>query len=191
VSGLFSSPENQGYLSTAGYDVGLSYTLPKFSFGQFNLRSQSTYYTRNDSLQYAGVPVSHNNGMAGNWRLRSNFSVGWDYHNFGAEWTLRYYSPLKQSCYNAQYSAFPCTLPNYYQAGVGITPMTQVPSVTFNDAQVHWKAPWGAVIAMGVNNVFNRVAPYFYGGNGSDSVYSYNASYDYGRFVYLRYTQKF
>jgi len=26
---------------------------------------------------------------------------------------------------------------------------------------------------------------------GSDSAYSYNASYDYGRFVYLRYAQKF
>ena len=191
VSGLFMGEENQGYMSTAGYDVGLSYALPKFSFGQFNLKSQSTYYTRNDSQQYSGSPISHNAGLAGNWRLRSNFSIGWDYHNFGAEWTLRYYSPLKQSCYNAQYSAFPCTLPNYYQTGVGTTPMTQVPSVTFNDAQVHWKAPWGAVIAMGVNNVFNRVAPYFYGGNGSDSIYSYNASYDYGRFVYLRYTQKF
>jgi len=191
VSGLFMGEENQGYLSTAGYDVGLSYALPKFSFGDFKLKSQSTYYTRNDSQQYAGTPISHNNGLYGNWRLRSNFTIDWEYRNFGAQWTLRYYSPLKETCYNEQYSAFPCTLPKYYQAGVGITPMTQVPSVTFNDAQVHWKAPWGGVIAMGVNNVFNRVAPYFYGSNGSDSAYSYNASYDYGRFVYLRYTQKF
>ena len=191
VSGLFMGEENQGYLSTAGYDVGLSYALPKFSFGDFKLKSQSTYYTRNDSQQYAGAPISHNNGLYGNWRLRSNFTIDWEYRNFGAQWTLRYYSPLKETCYNEQYSAFPCTLPKYYQAGVGITPMTQVPSVTFNDAQVHWKAPWGGVIAMGVNNVFNRVAPYFYGSNGSDSAYSYNASYDYGRFVYLRYTQKF
>jgi iron complex outermembrane recepter protein len=76
-------------------------------------------------------------------------------------------------------------------AGVGVTPATQIPSVTFNDAQVHWQSPWGAVIALGVNNIFNRTGPYFYGGSGSDSAYSYSASYDYGRFVYLRYTQRF
>ena len=191
VSSLFSGEENQGYLDTAGYDVDVSYALPKFSFGDFKLDSHSTYYVRNNSEQYAGVPVSYNNGTGSDWRLRSNFTIDWDYHNFGAQWTLRYYSPLKESCYNAQYSAFPCTLPNYYLVGVGITPLTQVPSVTFNDAQVHWKSPWGAVVALGVNNIFNRVGPYSYGGSGSDSAYSYNASYDYGRFVYLRYTQRF
>jgi iron complex outermembrane recepter protein len=191
VSSLFSGEENQGYLDTAGYDVDVSYALPKFSFGNFKLDSYSTYYTRNNSLQYAGVPVSYNNGTGSDWRLRSNFTIDWEYHSFGAQWTLRYYSPLKDSCFNAQYSAFPCTLPNYYQVGVGVTPLTQIPSVTFNDAQVHWQSPWGAVIALGVNNIFNRVGPYFYGGSGSDSAYAYNASYDYGRFVYLRYTQRF
>ena len=191
VSGLFMGEENQGYMSAAGYDVNLSYTLPKFSFGEFKLTSQSTYYTRNDYQQYSGTPVTSVNGTGSSWRLRSNFTINWDYHNFGAQWTLRYYSPLKDSCYNPQYSAFACTLPNYYQTGVGVSPMTQIPSVTFNDAQVHWKAPWGGVIALGVNNIFNRVGPYFYGSSGSDSAYSYNASYDYGRFVYLRYSQKF
>ncbi|GGA42382.1 TonB-dependent receptor plug domain-containing protein [Dyella nitratireducens] len=194
VSGLFMGEENQGFMRATGYDVNLSYALPKFSFGEFKLISQSTYYTRNENQQYDNTPVTSNNGIGSSWRVRSNFTVSWNYHDFGADWTLRYYSPLKDSCYNPQYSAFPCTLPNYYQPGVGITPMTQVPSVTFNDAQVHWKSPWGGVIALGMNNVFNRKGPYVYGSGtntGSDTMYSYNASYDYGRFVYLRYTQKF
>lgn len=191
VSSLFMGEENQGYMRATGYDVNVSYALPKFSFGDFKLTSQSTYYTRNENQQYDNTPVTSLNGTGSYWRLRSNFTINWDYRNFGAQWTLRYYSPLKDSCYNQQYSAFPCTLPNYYQPGVGVSPMTQIPSVTFNDAQVHWKAPWGGVVALGMNNVFNRKGPYFYGSSGSDSAYSYNASYDYGRFVYLRYSQKF
>jgi iron complex outermembrane receptor protein len=191
VSSLFSGEENQGYLETSGYDVDFSYTLPKFSFGQFKLDSHSTYITKNNTLQYPGVPVSYNNGLGANWRLRSNFTIAWSYGDFGAQWTLRYYSPVKNSCYNPQDSAFPCTLPNYYEVGVGITPQTQIPSVTFQDAQVYWNAPWHATISLGANNIFNRVGPYFYGSSGTDSGYSYSASYDYGRFVYLRYTQKF
>ena len=197
VSSLFSGEENQGWLDVAGYDVDLTYALPKFSFGQFTLDSKSTYYSHNNTEQYAGVPVTNNNGFSSYWRTRSNFTIGWAYKSYGVQWTLRYYSPLKEPCYNAADSAFPCTLPNYYLPGVGITPITQIPSVTFNDVQVYWNTPWKGTIALGANNVFNRVGPYFYGGYevgssvNTDSQYLYNPSYDYGRFVYLRYTQKF
>jgi iron complex outermembrane recepter protein len=110
---------------------------------------------------------------------------------------MRYYSPLKEGCYNPQYSAFPCTLPNYYMTGVGVTPATQIPSVTFNDLQVYWNTPWNGTIAVGANNIFNRLAPYSYNGwslgsiVNTDTQYVYNPSYDYGRYVYVRYTQKF
>jgi iron complex outermembrane recepter protein len=197
VSSLFSGEENQGWLDVAGYDVDLSYKLPKFSFGQFTLDSKSTYYTKNNTEQYPGVPVTYNNGFSSYWRVRSNFTIGWDYKSWGAQWTLRYYSPLKEPCYNEAYSAFPCSLPNYYLPGVGITPVTQIPSVTFNDVQVYWNTPWNGTIALGANNIFNRVGPYFYGGFevgssiNTDSQFLYNPSYDYGRFVYVRYTQKF
>ncbi len=190
VTGLFSGQENQGYIETSGYDVTLSYVLPKLSFGEFKLTSSSTYLSKLNTLQYAGAPVSYDAGTAGNWRVRSNFTVGWTYGDFGASWTLRYFSPQKASCYNPAYSAYPCTLPNYYQVGTGINPLTQVPSVTFNDLQVYWNAPWHATISVGANDIFNRLGPYMYGGTGTDSMYTYSASYDYGRFVYLRYSQK-
>jgi iron complex outermembrane recepter protein len=197
VSSLFSGEENQGWLDVAGYDVDLSYALPKFSFGDFTLDSKSTYYTKNDTEQYAGVPVTYNNGFSSYWRVRSNFTIGWNYRDWGVTWTMRYYSPLKEACYNEAFSAFPCTLPNYYLPGVGVTPITQIPSVTFNDVQVSWKAPWNATISLGANNIFNRVGPYVYGlfqvgsSSNTDNFFAYDPSYDYGRFVYLRYTQKF
>jgi iron complex outermembrane recepter protein len=192
ISNLFMGEENQGYLDTAGYDVDLSYAFPKTSFGQFKVDSHSTYMTRYNVLQYAGVPVTNEAGMLSNWRLRSNFTVSWDYHNFGAQWTARYFSPLKDACYDVTDLAVPCQLPDYYQPGAGINPMQQVPSVTFNDVQVHWNAPWNATISVGVNNIFNRIGPYAYGSyNGFDANYVYNPAYDYGRFVYIRYSQKF
>ena len=191
VSALFLGEENQGYLDTSGYDIDFAYTLPKFSFGEFKLSSHSTYVVKNNTLQYPGVPISYDNGLGSNWRLRSNFSIAWDYRDFGAQWTLRYFSPVKNACYDPQNTTIPCTLPNYYEPGTGISPQTQVPSVTFNDAQVYWNTPWHATISLGANNIFNRVAPYFYGGSGSDTQFAYNASYDYGRFVYARYSQKF
>lgn len=197
VSSLFTGEENQGWMDVAGYDVDLSYKVPKLSFGQFTLESKSTYYTHNNTEQYAGAPVSNNNGFGSYWRVRSNFTIGWQYRSYGAEWTLRYYSPLKDPCYNEQFSAFPCSLPNYYLPGVGIEPMTQIPSVTFNDVQVYWNTPWNGTIALGADNIFNRIAPYFYGGFttggpiSADSSYAYNPSYDYGRFLYVRYTQRF
>jgi iron complex outermembrane recepter protein len=197
VSSLTFNETNQGWMNVAGYDVDLSYALPKFSFGQFTIDSKSTYYTHNNTQQYAGAPVDYNNGISSYWRVRSNFSIGWSYKNFGAQWTMRYYSPLKEGCYNPQYSAFPCTLPNYYMTGVGVTPATQIPSVTFNDLQVYWNTPWNGTIAVGANNIFNRLAPYSYSGwslgsiVNTDTQYVYNPSYDYGRYVYVRYTQKF
>jgi iron complex outermembrane receptor protein len=192
VSGLFMGAENQGYLDTAGYDVDLSYALPKFSFGQFKLDSHSTYMTKYNVLQYEGVPVSNEAGMLSNWRLRSNFTISWAYQDFGAQWTMRYFSPLKDACYNVLDTVVPCQLPNYYAPGVGVNPMQQVPSVTFNDLQVYWNAPWHGTLSVGANNIFNRIGPYAYGSyNGFDANYVYNPAYDYGRMVYIRYTQKF
>ena len=117
--------------------------------------------------------------------------------DFGANWTLRYFSPIKGYCAYpppTTTTVFECSLPNYYAPGIGVTPLTQFPSVTFNDVQVHWNAPWKGTFSLGVNNVFNKVGPYIYGGGfnaGTDSYNDYNASYDIGRFVYIRYQQKF
>ncbi|HKT29609.1 hypothetical protein, partial [Dyella sp.] len=49
-------------------------------------------------------------------------------------------------------------------------------------------------VRLGVNNIFDRVGPLFYNATSNtigNSGFVYNPSYDYGRFVYLRYNQKF
>jgi iron complex outermembrane receptor protein len=64
-----------------------------------------------------------------------------------------------------------------------------VGSNTFNDIQVRWTAPWNATIAVGANNVFNHQPPVMY--SQPNSNFSFNGEYDIGRFMYLKYTQRF
>jgi len=200
---LMNLETNAGWLKERGWDFGASYALPEYSFGKFKLSMQSTYIATNNVQPTVGAAVQYTAGTAyGNldgavWRVRGNFTVSWNWRNFGADWTVRYFSPIKGYCAYPPPSTttvFPCTLPNYYAPGVGISPLAQFPSVTFNDLQVHWNTPWKGTISLGVNNIFNRVGPYVYGGGfnaGTDAYYDYNASYDIGRFVYMRYQQKF
>ncbi|GAB2542836.1 TonB-dependent receptor domain-containing protein [Rhodanobacter koreensis] len=203
IINLMNLEVNAGWLKERGWDFGSSYTFPESSLGRFKLGLQGTYIATNNVQPTVGAPVQYTAGTAyGNldgavWRVRGNFTVSWAYRNFGADWTVRYFSPIKGGCAYpppTTTTVFPCTLPDYYAPGIGISPLTQQPSVTFNDLQVHWNTPWKGTLSLGVNNIFNRVGPYIYGGgfnSGTDSYNDYNASYDIGRFVYFRYQQKF
>ncbi|SFS18495.1 iron complex outermembrane recepter protein [Dyella sp. OK004] len=201
IINLLNLETNAGWQKTSGYDFSFAYALPKYSFGQFKLGLSGTYVDSYNMLPTLGSAEVHGAGIASSqtamsvWRLRGNFTIDWSWHDFGANWTMRYFSPLKAPCAFPppdSRSAFPCSLPDYYAPGSGPQPMTQIASVTFNDAQVYWKAPWNGTFSLGANNVFNRKGPYVYGGYaGSDTPYNYNASYDIGRYVYLRYQQKF
>lgn len=201
IINLMNLETNAGWQKTSGYDFSFAYALPEYAIGRFKLGLNGTYVKDFSMLPTIGSAIVYGNGIASAatsmsvWRLRGNFTVDWAWHDFGANWTMRYFSPLKAPCAFPPpdgRTAFPCTLPDYFAPGVGPQPMTQIASVTFHDVQVYWKAPWHGTISLGANNVFNRKAPYIYGGySGSDTPYNYNASYDIGRYVYLRYQQKF
>ena len=193
VVNLFSGETNQGWQKTSGYDFNFTYTLPDTSFGKFTATSQSTYVSKLINQPYSLSPVEYNNGINANFRLRSTFFVAWAYKDWGATWSARYFSPLKVPCYQPSASAFPCTDPNYYQPGTGTEPLTRLGSVVFQDISVYWNTPWKGTITLGANDVFNRLASFNYGNTalGSDTLYSYIAGMDFGRFVWLRYSQKF
>ena len=190
---------NAGWMKERGYDFSFNYRFPQTRFGDFKLSMNGTYIAAFNMLPTIGANVVY---MAGNtqnyytsWRLRDNVTLNWSWKSFGASWTLRYFSPYKVDCAfdpSTGITAFPCTLPNYYAPGVGPTPQTQIASITFNDAQVYWNAPWNATVSLGVNDIFNRVSPNVYGGYQSgDTPFDFNSSYDLGRFVYMRYQQRF
>ncbi|HEX7813615.1 TonB-dependent receptor plug domain-containing protein [Dyella sp.] len=188
VVNLVHTLTNRGRLETEGYDFAVTYRLPKFSFGNFVIHSDNNYVSKFNNAPGGDSPTIYSVGQYSTWRVRSNASLDWDLGNFGATWGIRYYSGLKEDC------VFECNLPNYYTPGVGITPKRQVGAVAFNDLSLRWHAPWNGEFSIGANNVFNKKGPLFYTASSNtigNSGFVYNPSYDYGRYFYLRYNQKF
>jgi iron complex outermembrane receptor protein len=100
---------------------------------------------------------------------------------------VRYYSGLREPCFFDER----CSRPEFAAPDTQgtITPQTDLGSNTFHDLQVRWNAPWNATVAVGANNVFEHYASPAY--STPNSGYSYYGGFDIGRFVYLKYQQRF
>ncbi|TBR40157.1 MULTISPECIES: TonB-dependent receptor domain-containing protein [Dyella] len=201
VDSLNESLTNLGSLKTEGYDVGIHYRLPETSFGRFRIASDSTYLTKYETVSGPGMPRVNavgfmtngsgnlNAGTMGLYRLRSNLQLDWDWKQFGASWTVRYYSGLKDQCWDVDIE---CNMPDYVAPGLVGVGVSRKGSVAFNDAQFRYTAPWKGTFSVGVNNIFNKKGPYYYNvtasGSGSPP---YNPSFDIDRYFYVSYNQKF
>jgi len=197
IDNLNESLSNLGTLKTEGYDFGIHYRLPETPIGVFRVASDSTYLSKYQLVSGPGATPDNQVGfMAGEdgmYRVRSNLQVDWSYKQFGASWTMRYYGGLKDSCYdNTPGSLVECNMPNYTNPSLGGFGVNQKGSVTFNDAQVHYSAPWKGTFTLGVNNIFDKKGPIYYNvtksGNGSPP---YNPAFDIDRYFYVSYNQKF
>ncbi|GHH61302.1 TonB-dependent receptor plug domain-containing protein [[Pseudomonas] boreopolis] len=196
VIGVTRTLINGGYQETAGYDLGVRYRLPELSIGNFVIDWKTTYV---DYLSYkrdneAETPVEQRTGWAtGDWgsnfRVRSNLNVDWSLGNFGVNWGVRYYSGVKEPCSYDLEGGPECDDPNFVSAYTLAQPTRHVGSNTFHDLQVRYNAPWNATISVGANNVFNHEGPIMY--SQPNSNFAYNGSFDIGRFVYMKYTQRF
>ncbi len=178
---------NGGYQETSGYDFGVAYRLPETSFGQFKVDWKSTYV---DYLEYkrdteATTPIEQFTGWGANFRVRSNLNLDWNLGDFGATWTARYYSGMKEACaYDDE-----CNLPDFASPYTQIQPTRSVGSNTFHDVQFRYNTPWNATVAVGANNVFDHEGPVMYSKPNSD--FTYYGGFDIGRFYYLKYSQRF
>ncbi|WP_147653379.1 TonB-dependent receptor domain-containing protein [Vulcaniibacterium gelatinicum] len=202
---------NAGFRKVEGFDVDFSYRLSTENWGDFRFSSNSTYtakdyFVSTNDPRYALSSV----GTSGNsHRIRSTFNATWEMGSFGVTWIARYYSRMKESCTyftptgaGAPHVTVPhleCEEIRFAPNGAflpdGRTPASSlsrrnlVGSHTFNDIQLRWNAPWNATIALGANNVFDKQPAVMY--SQPNSNFSFNGEYDIGRFVYMRYTQKF
>jgi iron complex outermembrane receptor protein len=152
--------------------------------------AKDVFRSSNDST----IVPTVNNGIATNtgigFRVRSNLTVGWDLENFGVSWTARYYSSVKEQCVNPGKYADECSDLNvaapWYK---GTRNYNERGSVTFHDVQFRYNLPWDATVSVGANNVFDKQGPVMY--TKPRSVFSYYGGYDIGRFIYMKYTQRF
>ena len=189
VSAITYGTANLGKMETEGYDLGVKYRLPELAIGQFNIDWTTSYMSKYDEQ---GQNAAGNNimigrvGEAGLFRVRSNLGVNWQYGDFGVNYTARYYSGMKEGCIDT--GEFWCNAPNHYANGEA-DPLRKTGSNTFHDLQVSWKAPWDATIALGANNVFDHKGPLMY--SAPNSAFAYYGGFDVGRFLYMKYTQRF
>ncbi|UNK42902.1 TonB-dependent receptor [Luteimonas sp. S4-F44] len=187
VDNLTRIGRNAGYWEIEGYDLEVNYALPETAFGNFGVNWATTYYSnfeiKSDSTD--NTTPQPQVGFGGSFRIRSVASLNWDYGDFGATWTARYFSGVKEECY----FDVPCNLPDYIDQDDNAIPQNKTGSNTFNDVQIRWKAPWNATVSIGVNNVFDRVGPLMY--TQPSSGFSYQGSFDIGRFTYMKYQQRF
>jgi iron complex outermembrane recepter protein len=195
ITSLNESLANLGSIDTQGYDVGIHYRLPETPIGTFRVASDSTYLVKYDTTsgpgQVTNTLAGFMNNEEGLYRVRSNLQLDWDYKQFGASWTVRYYSGLKDSCWSVS-PAVECSNPTYTNPWIGSFGIAQKGSVAFNDLQLRYTAPWKGTFTFGVNNIFNKQGPLYYNvtlaGAGSPP---YNPAFDYDRYFYVSYDQKF
>ena len=197
VNNLTFNGINAGYRETEGYDLDLSYRL-RTDVGSFNLMWQTTYTTKDEiktdtnpsTLPQQLVGYATSPGFIGTFRIRSNANVTWTHGAWGATWGARYYSSQKETCLSAALFPDECTDPGFIAASAAQSrPVNKVGSITFNDVEFRWNAPWNATIAIGANNVFDREGPQFYSQPSANVMY--HGQYDIGRFMYMKYQQKF
>jgi iron complex outermembrane receptor protein len=186
---MFYGLANLGQMETEGYDLGVKYKLPELPYGQFRIDWQSTYTAKYDEAgqNSKGDNITIGNvGAPGIFRLRSNLSLNWELGNWGANFTSRYYSGMKESCISL--ASGWCDKPDNYANGEK-NPLRLTGANTFHDLQVSYKAPWKGTVAIGANNVFNHSGSLQYSAPNSD--YAYYGAFDIGRFIYVKYTQRF
>jgi iron complex outermembrane recepter protein len=183
---------NLGQLETEGVDLNLGYRLPRTAFGQFGLRSDTTYVdtyktrTTGDFFNYAGE--------YGLNRVKSNASLDWNMGNWSATWTARYYSGVKTHCWsNTATLVAECSNPNELVSwGTGYN---RQGALVYNDLSIGYAFPWKGKLIAGANNVLNKKPQIVYDANsgfgGSSSSSSVNPDMPIDRFFYVRYNQAF
>jgi len=164
---------------------------PKTLYGRPGVTWQATYVIKYEAIatdsglaepNAVGVEVAD----SGIPRWRSTLRLTDEIGNITGMWTVRYISGLRESCGDAQGTAY-CS-----DSAGGDTGTNQLSDVAYNDARISWKVPVSKnnlVLAAGVNNVFDQGSPMC----ESCSLNGYDASlYDLpGRYAYAEATWKF
>ena len=191
---------NAGFRKVEGFDFDVSYRLKTENWGEFRVLSNTTYTakdyfvsTNDPRLAISGV------GFTSTFRIRSNLNLGWQKGSFGVSLNSRYYSSMKEGCTyfvpGSTTANLECNEIRFEPTG-NLTGTTSAlarnsrhGSNTFHDLQVRWQAPWDATIALGANNVFAHYGPVMYSQPSANV--PYYGGFDIGRFIYMKYTQKF
>jgi iron complex outermembrane receptor protein len=187
ISNLSRGNANMGEMATTGLDIGLNYKFPLTSYGQFAVRTDTTYL---NSYKIKSTPTSDWVNSEGEWgynRVKSNISVDWSKGSWSATFGTRYYSGVKSQCWD---STTECSNPGE-NASWG-TDVDHKSALIYNDLSVGYATAWKGKVLVGINNIFDKKPRIVYDANGNtSSSSSVDSTMPIDRFFYVRYNQLF
>ncbi|MES3025135.1 MAG: TonB-dependent receptor [Pseudomonadota bacterium] len=192
ISELNRGNANLGEVITAGYDLGVAYKFKKTAFGQFGVKTETTYMDKYTIQSNAtAAPVSYA-GEYPLYRVKSNVTVEWNMGNFSATFGSRIRSHAKSTCWEIgdpanNVAPEECSNPTGdWSAGTGFD---RKPTSIYNDISVGYQTPWKGKIMVGINNVFDKKPRLNYDADASAA--SVDPDVPLERFMFVRYNQSF
>ena len=184
--------QNLGELEVEGYDLTLRYSIPDTNFGSFSFVWDSVYMA---NYRQKATPESEwDPSEVGTytrdtpvWRIRSNLTANWNYGDFGASWTVRYFSGLTENC-KFPGTASLCSDPDHIGLEGRADPQNKLAATTYHDLQLRYTVPWNGTISVGLNNVFAKEPPVATQAFANSFDYQYDTP---GRYMYMEYRQRF
>lgn len=187
ISALSRGNANLGAMETEGLDMSVSYRLPRTAYGQFSVRNETSYVDTFRTNDGAGTPWKEYAGELFYNRVKSNTNLDWAMGNWSATWGVRYFSPVKDACYDVP-QQIECNMPTFETADNG-TGANKLGSYVIHDVNVGFKTSWDGRILFGINNVFDKSPRVAYNTQASATAIDVDLSLD--RFFYVRYNQSF
>lgn len=187
INGFNNTLRNLGNITTAGYDLGITWDGPKLPFGNFGANWQTTYVEKfkavaNDSGLAEPRGVGKEVADSGIPRWRSTFRLNWKLQAYSASYALRYISALTEKCGDAV---------DFDVCGNQAAATNKLDAVFYSDVQASYTLPTAlkTTVSAGINNLFDKDPPTCV----SCSLNGYDASvYDVpGRFGYVEATFRF
>jgi iron complex outermembrane receptor protein len=188
ITALSRGNANLGQIKTEGVDVELRYRLPRFSWGQVALRSETTYLDEYSTKSSAAARWIDYSGEYDFHRWKSNFTADWSLGNWSATWGTRWVSSVLDQCLNIP-RGWECNAPNDFRPGATSAGANRLPSLIYHDLSAGYRFAWDGAVRVGVNNLFDKKPRFTL--LGASSATTIDADLPLDRFFYVRYTQNF
>ena len=188
ITALSRGNANLGQIKTEGVDVELRYRLPRFSWGQVSLRSETTYLDEYSTKSSAASRWIDYSGEYDFHRWKSNFTADWSQGNWSATWGTRWVSSVLDQCLNIP-RGWECNAPNDFRPGATSAGANRLPSLIYHDLSAGYRFAWDGAVRVGVNNLFDKKPRFTL--LGASSATTIDADLPIDRFFYVRYTQNF
>ena len=171
--------QNLGGQNVAGVDITTSYSFSAAELN-WNLVWNTALITKHEEIDQDGNAVDYKGlitGGAGSYpEIKSNFKVGVSSDNWDANYELRYIDGMDSFSSACQAGNVSCGTPS-------------VSTVVYHDVSGTYYMSDSVTISGGINNLFDKQAPYFTGNNDANTdPYTYDTI---GRYFYVRAGFKF